>query len=83
MTLSSPSILHAQLSVVPQEMKVSSVTLVLDLATETTHMADESGEGVASTAAFAVVEIIGQVRGLSFRFPPFGPPVPQNFGVYI
>ncbi|CBJ25633.1 conserved unknown protein [Ectocarpus siliculosus] len=60
-TISRQAVLLSKLSVVPQEMKASSVTLVLDLATETTHMADESGQGVASTAAFAVVEIIGQV----------------------
>ncbi|CAM9866972.1 unnamed protein product, partial [Ectocarpus fasciculatus] len=60
-TVSRQAVLLSKLSVVPQEMKASSVTLVLDLATETTHLADESGEGVASTAAFAVVEIIGQV----------------------
>ncbi|CAM9463784.1 unnamed protein product, partial [Ectocarpus sp. 12 AP-2014] len=60
-TISRQAVLLSKLSVVPQEMKASSVTLVLDLATETTHMADESGEGVASTAAFAVVEVIGQV----------------------
>ncbi|CAB1097917.1 unnamed protein product [Ectocarpus sp. CCAP 1310/34] len=60
-TISRQAVLLSKLSVIPQEMKASSATLVLDLATETTHMADESGEGVASTAAFAVVEIIGQV----------------------
>lgn len=47
------------------------MTLVLDLATETTHLADESGEGVASTAAFAVVEIIGQVRGVCWTIMKF------------
>lgn len=55
---------YVQLSVVPQEMQNSSVALALELAAETARLADESGSGVASTAAAALVETIGQVCSL-------------------
>lgn len=42
-------------------MQNSSVALTLELAADTANLADESGGGVASTAATALVEIIGQV----------------------
>lgn len=52
---------YVQLSVVPQEMQNSSVALTLELAADTARLADEGGTGVASTAATALVEVIGQV----------------------
>lgn len=60
--LSLDDMAHVQLSVVPEEMQPSSVALTLSLAADTAQLADESGDGVASTAATALVEIIGQVR---------------------
>lgn len=51
-----------QLSVVPEEMRSSSAALTLSLAADTAQLADESGGGVASAAAKALVETIGQVR---------------------
>lgn len=42
-------------------MQNSSVALTLELAADTARLADETGSGVASTAATALVEIIGQV----------------------
>lgn len=51
-----------QLSVVPEEMAASSVDLVLLLAGDTARLAEESGEGVANTAASAMIQIVGQVR---------------------
>ncbi|CAM9106632.1 unnamed protein product, partial [Laminaria digitata] len=60
-TISRQATLLAKLSVVPQEMQNSSVALTLELASDTARLADESGSGVASTAATALVEIIGQL----------------------
>lgn len=58
----SPLLLNVQLSVVPEEMQGSSVTLTLALAVDTAMLADESGEGVSSTAATSLVQIVGQVK---------------------
>lgn len=60
--LSIPSTsMSPQLSIVPEEMKNSSVDLVLNLAIETASLADESGDGVADTTSTAMIQIIGQV----------------------
>lgn len=43
-------------------MQASSLALTLELAANTAQLADGSGDGVASTAAVALVETVGQVR---------------------
>ncbi|CAM9248264.1 unnamed protein product, partial [Hapterophycus canaliculatus] len=60
-TISRQSTLLSKLSMVPEEMKTSSVDLVLELTVDTAILADESGDGVADTTASAMIQIVGQV----------------------
>ena len=43
-------------------MSTASVDLVLELAADTARLADQSRDGITDTAAYAMIEIVGQVR---------------------
>ncbi|CAM9347803.1 unnamed protein product, partial [Scytosiphon promiscuus] len=60
-TISRQAALLSKLSIVPAELKTSSLDLVLSLTVDTANLADEGGEGVADTTSSAMVQIIGQI----------------------